>query len=382
MRPLSHTSGQLPRSGIRAIMEVAAGIEGVVSLAAGEPSFRTPAHIIEAALEAARGGCTRYTPSVGMTSLRTAVAARCAQRWNMPVAPDNVAVGAGAVNAILASLFTILDPGDHVLVPDPGWPNYVAQVQMTGAVAVRYPLRPENGYLPDVDSLDAVITPRTRVIITNNPSNPCGVVWPRDTVVALMAYARERDLWVIADEIYEDLVFEGEMVASAPYDRDRTIAIGGCSKSYAMTGWRIGWAVAPPHVITLAGKVLEALVSCASDVSQHAALAALVGPQTVVDSMRAAYRRRRDQVRDVLQPAGLLPIVPNGAFYALADLRATGLPSLEAATRLIHEEHLSTVPGTAFGDVAEGFVRISLASSDEDVLAGCARLVRFAQRHS
>lgn len=380
MTSLSRFAQSLPPSGIRAVMKLAAESEGVISLAAGEPSFTTPAHIIEAAFEAARAGHTHYTLTIGITPLREAVAKRCARRWGVPVSVDDVVVGAGAGNAIMATLLSVVDAGDEVLLPDPGWPNYEAQVLTARGVPVFYPLRPENGYLPDLDDLDRLATARTRVLVTNNPSNPCGSVWPRAAVEAVSRWAGGRGLWVIADEVYEDLVFDGDMVWAAPYDRERTIAVGGCSKTYAMTGWRIGWAVSSPALATASSKVQEPLVSCPSDVSQRAALAALAGPQDAVAEMRAAYRRRRDLVRGMLEPAGLLPAVPSGAFYALADLRGTGLSSQEAATRLIREQKVATVPGTAFGRVAEGFVRLSLASADEDLRVACERILTFVTR--
>ncbi|MFB3852829.1 MAG: pyridoxal phosphate-dependent aminotransferase [Vicinamibacterales bacterium] len=382
MTTYSRFSQELPRSGIRAIMAIAARTKGLISLAVGEPDFRTPPHIIEAAFEAARAGHTHYTPTLGTVALREAVAARYAERWRQPVTPDQVLIGAGAVNSILATLITVVDPGDEVLVPDPSWPNYDAQIRTARAVPVTYPLRPDAGYLPDLGELDRLVTSRTRVIITNNPCNPSGVVWPRERVEALVQWVRKRDLWLLSDEIYEDLVFDGEMAWAAPYDRERTITISGCSKTFAMTGWRLGWAVAPQPLIDLALKVQEPLVSCASDVSQQAALAALRGPQEVIEEMRAAYRRRRDIARELLGPAGMLPTVPAGAFYAMVDVRRTGLPSLEVVMRLIEEEQIAVVPGTAFGRVAEGFLRISLASSDEHVRTGCERIVRFVERNS
>ncbi len=380
MKAHSHVVAGMPRSGIRAVMEVASKLDEVIHLEVGEPSFRTPLHIIEAAYAAARDGRTRYTNNAGTPELRRAVAARAAGRWGQPVDPAEVLVGAGAVNAIAAMLFTLVVEGDEVLIPDPGWPNYAGQITLARGTAVHYPLRPENGYLPDLAEMDRLVTPNTKAIITNNPANPCGSVWPRETVAAFADWAKRHDLWVIADEIYEDLVFEGEMVPLAPFDRERTIAVGGCSKSYAMTGWRIGWAIAPEHLVPMAGKVQEALVSCAAEVSQCAAVAALEGSQACVAEMRDAYHRRRNLVRDILQPAGLLPTPPQGAFYALADLRASGLSSLAASTALIEEERVATAPGSAFGEVAEGFVRLSLASSDEDLLTGCERIVRFVER--
>ncbi len=380
MKPLSQLAEQLPRSGIRAVMEIARETPGTISLAVGEPSFKTPAHIIDAACAAAYDGHTRYTPNAGINELRAAVAARYAERWKQPIAVNEVLIGSGAVNAILASLIAVVEEGDEVLVPDPGWPNYGAQIQIARGVQVTYPMRSENGYLPDLEELDRLVTPKTKVVITNNPSNPCGVVWPKETVEAFMAWAQKRDLWIIADEIYEDLVYVGEMVSAAPIDRERVIFISGCSKSYAMTGWRIGWAIAPAALIALSSKAQEAVVSCPSDISQRAALAALTGPQECVEEMRQAYHRRRDLVQSILQPAGLLPAVPSGAFYALADMRSTGLPSQEVAIRLIKEEGIATAPGTAFGVMAEGFVRISLASSEEELRVGCERIVAFADR--
>ena len=381
MMSFSSYSQQMPGSGIRAIMAIAARTKGLISLAVGEPDFKTPAHIIEAAFEAARAGHTHYTPTAGIDPLREAVASRYGSRWAQPVSAEQVLISSGAVNAVLATLLTVVDEGDEVLVPDPGWPNYHAIILTARAVPVAYPLQPDGGYLPNVETLERLVTPRTRVIIINNPSNPTGVVWPRERVEWLMGWAAERGLWVVADEIYEDLVFDGHMVWAAPYDRERTIFVSGCSKSFAMTGWRLGWAVAPAPLVELARKVQEPLISCASEVSQRAALAALTGPHGFVEEMRAAYRRRRDLARDVLQPAGLLPTVPAGAFYAMVDIRGTGLSSYDVVMRLIEEEGIAAVPGTAFGEVAEGFLRISLASSDDHVRTGCERIARFVERN-
>lgn len=382
MKSHSARAQSLPRSGIREVMEFAAGRPDIIKLHVGEPSFRTPEHIIEAAFRAARDGHTRYTANAGTPELREAVAARYAPRYGHPVSAAEVLIGAGAVNAIAAMLFALVEEGEEVLVPDPGWPNYHGQVMLAHGVAVPYPLRPENDWLPDVADLERLVTPRTKVVILNNPSNPCGVVWPRETVRAVMEWADRHDLWVISDEIYEELVYDGEMVPAASFGKERTISIGGCSKSYAMTGWRIGWAIADAPLVALAGKLQEALVSCPSEVSQEAALAALTGPQDCVEHMRQAYEARRDLVRDLLEPAGLLPTVPQGAFYALVDLRSTNMPSRDAVLRLIEEEGITLSPGTAFGREAEGMARMSLASSEEDLQAGCERIVRFVERHA
>ncbi|MFM9105881.1 MAG: pyridoxal phosphate-dependent aminotransferase [Chloroflexota bacterium] len=382
MKPHAEAAIAMPRSGIREVMELAAGKEGLIKLHVGEPSFRTPLHIIEAAMQAARDGHTRYTANAGTPALRAAVAARYTPRYGYEVSPEEVLIGTGAVNAIGPMLFSLIHDGDEVLVPDPGWPNYQGQVTLARGASVVYPLRAEHGWLPQTADLEALVTGRTKVLILNNPSNPCGVVWPKATVQAVMAWAERHDLWVITDEIYEDLIYDGEFVPAAPFGRERTIAIGGCSKSYAMTGWRIGWAIAPRDLTALAAKVQEGIVSCPADVSQSAALAALTGPQACVEEMRAAYERRRDLVREMLAPAGLLPTVPEGAFYAMIDFRELGMPSREVVRMLIQEEGVTLAPGTAFGQQAEGMARMSLASSDEELQAGCERIVAFASRHA
>jgi aspartate aminotransferase/aminotransferase len=354
-------------------MEIASRLENVIHLEVGEPSFNTPAHIIDAALAAAHAGSTKYTPNAGIPSVRKAVANRYG------VDPDRILVTAGAVGAIMSTLNAIVDDGDEVLVPDPGWPNYVSIIAMARALPVAYPCFKENGYLPDLDELAARITPRTKAVILTNPSNPTGVVFPAETVKGIVELAARHDIFVIADEVYEALIFDGQHVPAAQFDTaGRVITISGCSKTYAMTGWRLGWAITTPEIVALAGKIMEAVVSCAPSVSQRAGEAALLGPQDCVEEMRQAYLRRRNIVRDTLGPAGLLPVVPTGAFYALVDLGSTGLSSRELSKQLLEEERVAAAPGNTFGVQAEGTVRISLASSDEDVAEGCRRIVRFA----
>ena len=382
MKQHSGVAEALPRSGIREVMELAAGLDGVIHLEVGEPSFKTPAHIVEAALAAARAGETKYTPNPGLPTVREAVAETYAVRWGRPVAPEQVLVTAGAVNAIVAMTMAVCEEGDEVLVPDPGWPNYESIVALARARVVRYPLRPERGYLPEPADVAARVTPQTKVLVVNTPANPTGAVFPAATVEALVRLAAERELYVISDEVYEALVFDGVHVPAARFDDRRVIAVSGCSKSYAMTGWRLGWAIADPALVALCGKVQEALVSCAPSVSQRAAEAALRGPQDCVVEMRAAYQHRRDLVRAELEPAGLLPTTPQGAFYALVDLRRTGLSSRELTRALLEEERVATAPGWTFGEVAEGMVRISLATAEPDLVEGCRRIRRFAERHA
>ena len=381
MKPRSALAEGLPRSGIREVLDRARQMDDVIVLVVGEPSFNTPAHIIDAATKAAHGGTTKYTPNPGLPGIRSAVAERYTQKFDRPVTSGEVLVTAGAVNALAAIVAAIAEEGDEILIPDPGWPNYVSMIGLARAVAVRYPLHPESDYRPDVSEIEAQITPRTKAIVINNPSNPTGAVFPEETVRALVNLAKKHDLWLISDEVYEDLIFEGEHVPAARFDAERVITVSGVSKSYAMTGWRIGWAITNPELVALCGKIQEALVTCPSAVSQAAAEAAVRGPQDAVEEMRAAYQRRRDLVREILEPVGLLPTIPKGAFYAMVDLRGARIPSRELSRMLLEEQRVAVAPGSTFGDVAEGMVRISLATADDDLAEGCRRIVRFAQRH-
>jgi aspartate aminotransferase/aminotransferase len=382
MKPRSALAQGLPRSGIREVMDLARQMDDVIVLVVGEPSFNTPPHIIDAAAEAAHAGTTKYTPNAGLPGIRAAVAERYAKKFGRTVTPAEVLVTAGAVNALAAIVAGIAEEGDEILLPDPGWPNMVAMIELARAVPVRYPMLPENGYVPQVADVEARITPRTKAIVINNPSNPTGAVFPLERIRELVELARKHDLWLISDEIYEDLIFEGRHVPAARFDEDgRVITISGASKSYAMTGWRIGWAITQPDLVSLCGKIQEALVSCPPAVSQAAAEAALRGPQDAVEEMRQAYERRRDLVRGILEPAGLLPTIPRGAFYAMVDLRGAGIPSRDLSRLLLEEERVAAAPGSTFGEVAEGMVRISLATADDELAEGCRRIVRFAERH-
>ena len=271
-----------------------------------------------------------------------------------------------------------------MLVPDPGWPNYRSILGLIGGVPVLYPMAIGNGYEPDRETLAKLITPKTRMIITCNPGNPTGAVWSAETVRMVVELAREHDLYVLADEIYEELVFEGAHVPAATFDDDdRVITVSGFSKTYAMTGWRLGWAIASEPLITSINKMMEPLISCASSVSQVAGVAALTGPQDAVAHMREAYRARRDIAASILEPAGMLPVRPHGAFYAIVDCSATGIGSRQLALDLLRETRVASAPGDTFGKVlAGGYVRISLASADDDVRTGCERIVAFRDKYA
>jgi len=383
VKPLSRRVETLPRSGIREMMALADATPGAIRLEAGEPSFSTPEHIIAAAFQDARDGYTKYTPNAGIASLRDAIADRHTKRLRRSVARDEVFVATGATGALAAAILTIVEEGDEVLVPDPGWPNYRSIVQLAGGTPLPYVLHSERDFQPDLAELTDCFSARTKAIILNSPANPTGSMLSHRTLESIVALATRFDSYVVSDEVYEELVFDGyNHVSAGLFDREgRVVVVSGCSKTYAMTGWRIGWAVADRRLVSLMGTLQEPLTACASSVSQRAAEAALRGPQSVVSEMRDAYQRRRDLVCDLLRPAGYLAANPHGAFYAMVDLSSLGIPSRELARALLLEELVATAPGSTFGRAGEGMLRISLATSEDLLLEGCRRIVRFAERH-
>ena len=382
MKPASSRANALPQSGIRELMALAELVPDVIHLEVGEPSFTTPEHIIRAAFADALAGWTRYTPTAGLPTLRQAVAERHTPLLGRAVDAAEVVISVGAVGALAAGIFALCETGDEVLIPDPGWPNYRSMVQLADAVPRPYRLSPEAGYVPSAADVEHVFTDRTKAIIISNPSNPTGSVLPGLTIKAMVELAVERGVYVIADEVYGDLVYDGEYVPAGRFDEQSVITVAGCSKTYAMTGWRIGWAIAARPIASLMTKLQEPLVSCPPSVSQRAAEAALRGPQDAVSTMRETYRRRRDLACAILEPAGLLAARPGGAFYAMVDLRQLGMSSGSLARLLLEEEHVATAPGDTFGASCDGMLRISVASPDEAVQEGCQRIVRFAARHA
>lgn len=361
------------------MMREAAGLPDIIHLEVGEPSFDTPAPIIDAAVDALRSGATRYTPTAGTWELREAVAARATKKWGRQVTAQEVVISAGAVNALAGAILATVSPGDEILLPDPGWPNYVSLAMLSGATARFYRQLPENGFLPSLDEIRSLITPRTTAMLINTPGNPSGAVFPREMMQELVELARETGITLISDEIYEDIVFDGVHTSVGEFSTD-AICISGVSKTYAMTGWRIGYAIAPRVVVEAIEKLQEPLISCPSSVSQVAALAALAQPDESFAHMVESYQRRRDQIMQLFQADGLIPVVPEGAFYALVDFRATGLSGMELAQALLHEAQVAVAPGSTFGDVTGSFVRISFALDDELLKEGGERLLRFHRR--
>jgi aspartate aminotransferase/aminotransferase len=362
------------------------GRADVIHLELGEPDFPTPPHIVEAALRSLRDERQGYGPGSGIPALREAVAERVARVNGFAPSANQIVAAAGGTGALMAALLTLCVPGDEVLVPDPAWAGYDAMLAASGTRRVRYPLLPDAGWLPGLAALEAAVTPRTRVLLLNSPANPTGAVLDRETLVALVALAARHDLWILSDECYDEIVFEGEHRSPAALGAaERTITVGTCSKSYAMTGWRVGWAVAPPQIVGALGLVVAAQINNLPLFVQRAAQAALTGPQDCVRAMAAAYRRRRDLAVELLRVHGLLESTPAGAFYVLVPAaRAAGLAvgddfdGVTFAERLILQANVAVAPGIAFGPAAARHVRISLASADEDLRAGLDAVLQHA----
>ena len=381
-RPAASRALSMPRSAIREIMALAAGREDVIHMEIGEPDFSTPEHIITGAFEAARAGFTKYSPNPGLTSLRTQIADYVSGNWDSTVSADRVVVTTGAVGGLFSALMTVTDSGDEILIPDPGWPNYESIVHLAGAKPVRFELGAATGFVPDVASIERRITPRTKAIMVNSPGNPTGAVLPAEIMRSIGDLAERHGLFVVSDEIYEDIIFDGEHVTAAHYvPDDRLFVVSGASKTYAMTGWRLGYVICPSDLATIAATLQEPVASCASSVSQKAYEAALAGPQDCVAQFREIYRRRRDILLDVLGNTGLLPVVPAGAFYALVDItdRHAAQGSLAFAKRLLEEKNIATVPGITFGPSCDRYVRVAFTTDDESLRDGLTVLRDFIE---
>ena len=379
MPSLSQLPAEAHHSGIREIANEALQTPGAIRLDVGQPNFPTPKHIGEAGKRAIDEGKTFYTHTQGLISLREKIAAKLERVNGIQVAPDRIACGPGGVGALAATFGAVLEPGDEALMPDPGWPNTRLMLAWTGARGVFYPCAAADGFQPDLDALERLITKRTKMLLINSPNNPTGAVYPAATIERVIEIAQRHDLWLVSDECYDQIILDGTWTspASLAPDEPRIATIFTFSKSYSMTGWRIGYVAGSAELIDSATKVLESNSSCVSTITQVAAEAALDGPQDCVTEMVAAYRHRRNVVVDILREAEMLVNEPTGAFYCMADISRTKMHAREFAFKLLRERGVSVAPGSAFGDVAVEAVRISLASSDTDLREGVGRLAEF-----
>ena len=360
--------------------------EDVIGFGAGEPDFPTPDHIVEAAVEACRKPANhRYTPAAGLPELRQAVAEATTRHSGLPVKANNVLITNGGKQAVYNSFAALLDPGDEVLMPAPYWVTYPEAIRLAGGVPVAVPTDESTGFRASIEALDAARTDRTKILLFVSPSNPTGAVYSPDEVEQLGKWAAANDLWVITDEIYEHLVYGNAEFSSmpglVPELADRAIIVNGVAKTFAMTGWRVGWMVGPTDVVNAAANLQSHSTSNVANVSQRAALAAVTGPMDCVAAMRDAFDRRRRVLYEMLSAVpGVTCVEPEGAFYAFPSFASVlgkgwGDTTLELAANVLEQAKVAIVPGEAFG--APGYARLSYALGDAQLEEGLGRLAKF-----
>lgn len=384
MKPLAKRISSVEGSAIRRMVGKSYGLDNVISFAFGEPDFVTPQHIIQAGIKAMEEGRTFYTPNAGIPELRDAIAASYGPR-GMQYGRDNVIVTVGGCEALLLSVLTLLDPGDEVIISNPYWANYNGFVSEMYAIPVLVDVYEKNDFMFDPADIEKAITPRTKAILMNFPSNPTGGLATRENLEAIAQLAIQHDLYVITDEMYRRLIYTDETfvsIAEIPGMKERTIIVDGFSKAYAMTGWRVGFAVANEEIIKGMTKMQENAVSSVFEPVQRAALAALKGSQQPVADMLEHYRARRQLMLEGLNTMMHGKITcrePKGAFYMFPNITGTGLSSEEFSNRLLDEKHVVTVPGTGFGSNGEGFIRLSYATSEANIREGLKRIQEFVE---
>jgi aspartate/methionine/tyrosine aminotransferase len=353
----------------------------IVYLQIGEPDFDTPDNVRDAAKSALDGGLTHYPPYAGLPDLRAAIAADTTARRGFAVEPSNVFVTVGGKGVMVYAIMALVDPGDEVIVPDPGYPIYDSITRFVGGTSVPIPIRQENDFRLDVDELASLITPRTKLIVINSPANPTGGVLTRGDIERIAELALRHDLVVLSDEIYARILYDGaEHVSIASLDglQDRTIVLDGFSKTYAMTGWRLGYAVVPDWLVKPYSQLIINTISGATAFAQAGAIEALRGPQDDVEAMVREFRARRDLIVDGLNAIpGFECLRPQGAFYVFPDISGTGLSGAELAERLLQEAGVCVLAGTAFGGVGTDHIRISYANSRENLTEALNRIRAF-----
>jgi len=373
----------IPRSGIRDFFDIVSTMKDVISLGIGEPDFDTPWHVREATVFALERGATHYTSNFGYIELRRALAAYVRKTFAAEYNPDNeILITVGVSEALDLALRALLNPGDEVLYHEPCYVSYRATILFAHGVPLVVETRPDNGFRLTRAMLEAKVTPRTKALMLNFPNNPTGAIMSRADLEDIAAFACERDLIVITDEIYGELTYDKPhaSIASLPGLRDRTIFLHGFSKAWAMTGFRLGYACGPTDLIEAMMKIHQYTMLCASSLSQKAALEALARPEADVAEMVNEYRRRRNFVAGALGDLGLECHRPLGAFYAFPSITRSGLSSRDFALRLLQEEKVAVVPGTAFGACGEGFVRCAYATKLENIKEAIVRIKRFLAR--
>lgn len=375
---------RVPPSGIRRFFDIAATMDDVISLGIGEPDFATPPDIVQAGAASLEKGETHYTSNSGILELRAALAEHLETLYGVRYDPETeLLITVGVSEALYLAFAATVEPGDEVIVPEPCFVSYNPEVVFAGGTPVNVQTRVENDFQLLASQVEEVITDRTKALLLGYPNNPTGAVMSRERLLEVAQVAEKHDLLVISDEIYDRLVYgvEHTCFASLPGMRQRTILLGGFSKAYAMTGWRIGYAAAPAEVLAAMRKVHQYTIMSAPTTAQFAALEALKSGEEAVQEMRARYDRRRRLIVDGLNSIGLSCFEPRGAFYAFPSIEITGMDDEEFSERLLMEEKVACVPGSAFGQSGAGHVRCSYATAYEQIEQALERLARFAQRH-
>jgi aminotransferase len=380
---LNTTVRDIPRSGIRDFFDIVSTMKDVISLGIGEPDFDTPWHVRESTVFALERGATHYTSNFGYIELRRALSRYVQKSFGAEYNPDNeILITVGVSEALDLALRALLNPGDEVLYHEPCYVSYRATILFANGVPVAVETNPANGFRLTRAMLEAKATPRTKVLMLNFPNNPTGAVMSRADLEDIAAFARERDLLVVTDEIYGELSYDAPhtSIVSIPGLRDRTIFLHGFSKAWAMTGFRLGYACGPAELIEAMMKIHQYTMLCASSLSQKAAVEALARPETDIAEMVNEYRRRRNFLVGAFQDLGISCHRPLGAFYAFPSVSRFGLSSRDFALKLLHEEKVAVVPGTAFGACGEGFIRCAYATSLDNIKEAAKRIQRFISK--
>lgn len=384
-RYLSRRVAGLKPSGIREFFDIVATMDDVISLGIGEPDFVTPQPILEAGIQALRDGETHYTSNAGIYELREAVSSYLSERYGVNYDPEHeVVITVGVSEALYLAMTAIIEPGDEVIIPSPCFVSYQAEVTLAGGEPVEVPGEFGNQFQPDPEEIRKAVTSQTKAIFIGYPNNPTGVVASREALLEISRIAQEHDLVVISDEIYENLVYDVEHVcfASLPGMKERTITLGGFSKSHAMTGWRVGYAAAPKEILQGLLRIHQYTIMSAPTMSQIAAIEALQSGMEYAEKMRVKYDRRRKLIVDGLNAIGLETFEPHGAFYAFPEITVSGMDEETFAQKLLQEEKVAVVPGTAFGAGGEGFVRCSYATAYDEIEQALHRMDRFLNNHT
>jgi aspartate/methionine/tyrosine aminotransferase len=355
----------------------------VVHLEIGEPDFDTPENIVNTAREALASGATHYGPSAGISDLREAVAAYVNRHKGVAAEPEEVIITPGGKPVMFYTMMALVNPGDEVLYPNPGFPIYESNIRLMGGTPIPLPLLQENGFRLDLDDLRRKITKKTKLLIMNSPHNPTGSVLPPEDIEEIASICIENDIMVLADEIYDRVVFEGKVksIASVPGMKERTIILDGFSKTYAMTGWRMGYGIVPREMVPVMNKLISNTVSCTATFTQLAGVEALTGPQDAVKRMVERFKARRDLMVDGLNRIhGIKCLRPQGAFYVFPDIRGLKMGSQHFADRLLQEAGVAGLAGTAFGMYGDGHLRFSVANSEENITEAVRRIGEFVSK--